>query len=93
MTTNDAEPLDDPKAMGHSKISSNKDIYSHIVSPQETRKISIKQSNCTSKEAREKEQNPKLVEEKKAKRSEQKWDKDEENDGKIKELKYGSLKR
>ena len=35
--------------MGHSKSSSKRDVYSNSISPQETRKISNKQSNPTLK--------------------------------------------
>ena len=43
----------DPKPMGRSKSSSKREIYSNSISPQETRKISNKQSNPTFKAARE----------------------------------------
>ena len=61
--------------MGCSKSSSKREIYSNSISPHET-KISNKQSNLTPKATRKrittKKQNPKLVEGKKSKRSEQK---------------------
>ena len=44
---------DDPKPMGHSKSSSKREVYSNSISPQETRKISNKQSNPTLKTTRE----------------------------------------
>ena len=40
---------DDPKPMGCSKSSSKREAYSNSSSPQETRKISNKQSNPTLK--------------------------------------------
>ena len=45
------------KSMGHSKSSSKKELYSHTNLPQETRKISNKQSNLTPKETRERRKN------------------------------------
>ena len=54
--------------MGHSKSSSKREVYSNSISPQETRKISNKQSNPTLKTTREKKnkENPKSVEGKKS---------------------------
>ena len=53
--------------MGHSKSSSKREIYSNSNSPQETRKISNKQSNPTPNATRErKKQNPMSVEGKKS---------------------------
>ena len=43
----------DPKPMGRSKSSSKREIYSNLISSQETRKISNKQSNPTLKATRE----------------------------------------
>ena len=43
----------DPKPMGHSKSSSKREVSSNSISPQETRKISNKQSNPTPKANRE----------------------------------------
>ena len=43
---------DDAKPMGCSKSSSKREVYSNSISPQETRKISNKQSNPTLKTAR-----------------------------------------
>ena len=40
---------DNPKPVGCSKISSKREVYSNSISPQETRKISNKQSNLTPK--------------------------------------------
>ena len=34
----------DPRSMGHSKSNSEREVYSNIISPQETRKIPNKQS-------------------------------------------------
>ena len=39
--------------MGNSKSSSKREVYSNSISPQETRKISDKQSNLTPKATRE----------------------------------------
>ena len=39
--------------MGHSKSSSKREVYSNSISPQETRKISNKQSNLIPKATRE----------------------------------------
>ena len=44
---------DDPKPMGCSKSSSKREVYSYTSPPQETRKISNKQSNLTPKGTRE----------------------------------------
>ena len=44
---------DDPKSMGHSKSSSKREVYSNSISPQETRKVSNKQSNLKPKATRE----------------------------------------
>ena len=44
----------DPKPVGCSKSSSKREVYSNSISPQETRKISNKQSNRTPKATREK---------------------------------------
>ena len=44
---------DDPKPMGRSKSSSKREVYSSTISPQETRKISNKQSKLTPKTTRE----------------------------------------
>ena len=54
--------------MEHSKNSSMREVYSHKSLPQETRKISNKQSNLTPKATRErrKKQNTKLVQVKKS---------------------------
>ena len=53
--------------MGGSKSSSKREFYSNTSLPQETRKITNKQSNLTPKGTREKnKQNPKLVEGKKS---------------------------
>ena len=43
---------DDPKPMRRSKSSSKREVYSNTISPQETRKISNKQSNTTLKTTR-----------------------------------------
>ena len=43
---------DNPKPMGCSKSSSNRECYSNTILPQETRKISNKQSNLISKGTR-----------------------------------------
>ena len=48
---------DDPKRMGCSKSSSKREVYSNTVLPQETRKISNKQSNHTPKGTRERRKN------------------------------------
>ena len=56
--------------MGCSKSSSKREVYSNTILPQETRKISNKQTNLTPKAIRErrkkKEKNPKLAEGKKS---------------------------
>ena len=44
---------DDPKPMGCSKSSSKREVHSNSISPQETRKISNKQSNPTLKTTRD----------------------------------------
>ena len=44
---------DDPKPMGCNKGSSKREVYSNTILPQETRKISNKQSNLTPKWTRE----------------------------------------
>ena len=43
----------DPKPMGCSKSSYKREVYSNTILPQETRKISNKQSNLTPKGTRE----------------------------------------
>jgi len=43
-------------------VSSKREFYSNIGLPQETRRISNKQSNLTPKELKKKKQSPKLVE-------------------------------
>ena len=43
--------------MGCSQSSSKKEVYSNTILPQETRKISNKQSNITPKETRERRTN------------------------------------
>ena len=48
---------DDPKHMGCSKSSSKREFYSYTILPQETRKISNKQSNPTPKGTRERKIN------------------------------------
>ena len=48
---------DDPKAMGCSKSSSKREVYSNTSLPQETRNISNKQSNLTPKGTRERRTN------------------------------------
>ena len=45
-----------PKPMGHSKSSSKREVYSNSISPQETRKISNKQSNLHLKQLDKEEQ-------------------------------------
>ena len=54
--------------MGCHKSSSKREVYSNTILPQETRKISNKQSNLTPKGTRERRTNktPKLVEGKKS---------------------------
>ena len=47
----------DPKPMGCSKCSSKREVYSNIILPQETRKISNTQSNLTPKGTRERRTN------------------------------------
>ena len=50
-----------PKSMGCSKRGTKRDVYSNTGLPQETRKISYKQSNFTSKGTRkEKQMKPKF---------------------------------
>ena len=44
---------DDPKPMGCCKSSSNREVYSNTILPEETRNISNKQPNHTSKAIRE----------------------------------------
>ena len=48
---------DDPKPMRCSKNSSKREVYSYTSLPQETRKISNKQSNVTPKGTRERRTN------------------------------------
>ena len=48
---------DDPKRMGCSKSSPKREVYSNTILPQETRKISNKQSNLTPKGTRDKRTN------------------------------------
>ena len=54
--------------MGNSKSSSKREVYSNSISPQETRKISNKQSNTTPKATIERrtKKPPKLAEGKKS---------------------------
>ena len=52
LETNDNKKHDNPKPMRCSKSSSKREVYSNSVSPQETRKISNKQSKLTSKATR-----------------------------------------
>ena len=47
----------DPKLMGCNKNSSKMEVYSNKILPQETRKISNKQPNLTSKATRERRTN------------------------------------
>ena len=47
----------DPKPMGFSKSSSKREVYSNTSLPEETRKISNKQSNLTPKGTRERRTN------------------------------------
>ena len=47
---------DNPKPMGCSKSSSKREVYSNTILPQETGKISNKQSNLTPKELEKEEQ-------------------------------------
>ena len=49
--------LDNSKAMGCSKSSSKREVYSNTSLPQETRKVSNKQLNCTPKATRERRAN------------------------------------
>ena len=53
LDTNDNENTMTQKPMGCSKRSSKSEVYSNTILPQETRKISNKQSNLTSKATRE----------------------------------------
>ena len=53
LETNDNENTMTQKPMGCSKRSSKSEVYSNTILPQETRKISNKQSNLTSKATRE----------------------------------------
>ena len=48
---------DDPKPMGCSKSSSKREVYSYTSLPQDTRKISNKQSNLTPKGTTERRTN------------------------------------
>ena len=48
---------DDPKLTGCSKSSSKMEVYSNIILPQETRKVSNKQPNLTPKATRERRTN------------------------------------
>ena len=59
---------DDTKPMGCSKSSSNMEVYSNIILPQETRNISNKQHNLISKAIRQRrtKKTPKLAEGKKS---------------------------
>ena len=52
---------DDPKPIGCSKSSSKREVYSNTSLPQETRKISNKQSNLTNKGTRERRTKPPKV--------------------------------
>ena len=45
--------FDDTKPMGHNKSCSKREVYSNIILPQETRKISNKQPNLTPKATKE----------------------------------------
>ena len=63
----------DPKSTAHNKSTSKKDVYSYISLLQRTIKISNKKkTNITPKTTKERKTNPKLIEGKKSKRSEQK---------------------
>ena len=58
-----------PKLMGCRKSSNNRKVYSSTILPQETRKISNKQTDLTPKGTRQRKknkQNPKVVEGKKS---------------------------
>ena len=59
---------EDPIPMGCSKSSSKREVYSNTILPQETRKISNKQHNLTSKAIRKRrtKKTPKLAEGKKS---------------------------
>ena len=47
----------DPKHLGHSKSSSNREVYTNKIIPQETIKITNKQPNLITKETRERRTN------------------------------------
>ena len=55
-----------------SKSSSKREIYSNTISPQETRKITNKQTKLTPKATRERRRKKNFVEGKKSQKSEQK---------------------
>ena len=50
----------DPKSLGYSESSSKRDVYSNTSLPQETRKMSNKEPNLTSKGARKRRTNKTL---------------------------------
>ena len=76
---------DDPKPIGCNKSSSKREVYSNAISPQETRKISNKQSNPTLKTTRErrtKKMQSQLKERNHKDQSRNKWNRNEENNSK-----------
>ena len=54
-----------PKRVECSKSNSKRDVYSNTVLPQETRKVSNKQSDFTAKELRKRRTKPKVSRKKK----------------------------
>ena len=71
-----------PKHMGCSKRSSKREVYSNSISPQETRKISNKQSNLTPKGTRERRTNKTQSWQKERNHKDQsrnKWNRNKEN--------------
>ena len=71
--------------MGYSKSSSKREVYSNSILPQETRKISNKQSNPTLKTTRERRTKKTQSQQKERNHKDQsrnKWNKKEENNSK-----------
>ena len=68
--------------MGCSKSSSNREVYSNTILPQETRNISNKQSNLTPKGTRERRTNKTESEQKERNHKDQSRNRNKENNSK-----------
>ena len=66
LETNDKRKHNNPKPSGRSKTISKREVYSNIVLPQETRKISTNNLALYLKQLKRNKQNPKIAEGKKS---------------------------